>query len=331
VRRSELSADDARRGLPRPVGVGIRRGADSGRPALFALEESCLGPGAGERRRFFFGLGRAAAREALAELGIAPVAIGSGPGGEPLWPTGIVGAISHTGDLAIAIVGRAADYAGLGVDVERLTPGLSARAAKLVCTLSELAWAAADADSNERRTCNAAGNERLARDAAGNERLARDAAGNERPTWDAAENERRTWDAASGERRVWDAARDEPRTWGVASRERPTGNAAGDEPRSGDVAGDECRAWGAAGNERRTMIFSAKEAVFKATYPIERVWLGFSDAELAWDARRCAFEARLLKQPGEFLPVGSILQVHCRLTTTQVLSTTYVPAVADAR
>jgi 4'-phosphopantetheinyl transferase EntD len=321
VRRSELSADDARRGLPRPVGVGIRRGADSGRPALFALEESCLGPGAGERRRFFFGLGRAAARDALAELGIAPVAIGSGPGGEPLWPTGIVGAISHTGDLAIAIVGRAADYAGLGVDVERLTPGLSARAAKLVCTLSELAWAAADADSNERRTCNAAGNERLARDAAGNER----------PTWDAAENERRTWDAASGERRVWDAARDEPRTWGVASRERPTGNAAGDEPRSGDVAGDECRAWGAAGNERRTMIFSAKEAVFKATYPIERVWLGFSDAELAWDARRCAFEARLLKQPGEFLPVGSILQVHCRLTTTQVLSTTYVPAVADAR
>jgi 4'-phosphopantetheinyl transferase EntD len=321
VRRSELSADDARRGLPRPVGVGIRRGADSGRPALFALEESCLGPGAGERRRFFFGLGRAAARDALAEVGIAPVAIGSGPGGEPLWPTGIVGAISHTGDLAIAIVGRAADYAGLGVDVERLTPGLSARAAKLVCTLSELAWAAADADSNERRTCNAAGNERLARDAAGNER----------PTWDAAENERRTWDAASGERRVWDAARDEPRTWGVASRERPTGNAAGDEPRSGDVAGDECRAWGAAGNERRTMIFSAKEAVFKATYPIERVWLGFSDAELAWDARRCAFEARLLKQPGEFLPVGSILQVHCRLTTTQVLSTTYVPAVADAR
>jgi 4'-phosphopantetheinyl transferase EntD len=80
---------------------------------------------------------------------------------------------------------------------------------------------------------------------------------------------------------------------------------------------------GAASAVRRTMVFSAKEAIFKAIYPIERVWLGFGDAELTWDARRCAFSARLLKAAGRGYPAGSVLQVTCSLSASQVLSATY--------
>ena len=58
-------ADFARRGMPFPIGVGIRHRAD-GAPALHALEELSLGPRAVERRRVYFSMGRAAARDALA-------------------------------------------------------------------------------------------------------------------------------------------------------------------------------------------------------------------------------------------------------------------------
>ncbi len=79
--------------MPFPIGVGIRLRTD-GTPALHALEEQSLGPKAIERRRVYFSMGRAAARDALSELGIYGVAIQRGPSGEPLWPAGIVGAIT---------------------------------------------------------------------------------------------------------------------------------------------------------------------------------------------------------------------------------------------
>src|SRR5207249_3754140 len=87
-----------------------------------------------------FALGRAAARDALVDLGLVELGIGRGGGGEPVWPEGIAGAITHSGDLAIAVVGHDTDFAGLGIDVEQQSPGLSARAARLVCTPTESAW-----------------------------------------------------------------------------------------------------------------------------------------------------------------------------------------------
>lgn len=220
-REPMFSAELIRRVLAPPVGIGIRRFSDfvDGLPPLEPGEEEALGPRAIERRRAFFALGRAAAREALAELGVERTPIGRGPGGEPLWPPGFLGAISHAGDLAIALVGPRSAYAGLGVDVEELGRGPSPRAARLICRPSEMEWV--DVES---------------------------------------------------------------------------------------------------GSERLAMLFSAKEAVFKALYPIERVWLGFSDAELTWRPERCAFDARILKRVGEGYPAGFALEVHSLLTATQVLS-----------
>jgi 4'-phosphopantetheinyl transferase EntD len=214
-------AEIARRGMPFPIGLGIRHRAD-GAPPLHPLEEQALGPKAVERRRLYYSLGRAAARDALAELGIYGVAIERGPSGEPLWPAGIVGAITHAGDLAIAIVGLGSNYAGLGIDFEQLSRGLTARAARLVCTPAEMAWVDPEA-----------------------------------------------------------------------------------------------------GTTRLTMLFSAKEAVFKAMFPIEGVWLGFADAELTWHPERCAFEARLLKTASAMHPHGTVLEVRCSVVGTDVLCTTY--------
>jgi 4'-phosphopantetheinyl transferase EntD len=42
------------------------------------------------------------------------------------------------------------------------------------------------------------------------------------------------------------------------------------------------------------LLFSAKESVFKAWYPLARRWLGFDDAELAIDAATGSFTARIL-------------------------------------
>ena len=43
-----------------------------------------------------------------------------------------------------------------------------------------------------------------------------------------------------------------------------------------------------------TLLFSAKESVYKAWFPLARRWLGFTDADIAINAENGTFEARLL-------------------------------------
>jgi 4'-phosphopantetheinyl transferase EntD len=220
-----LTAAHVRRGLPKPVGVGIRYVSDMGGapPPLDPREEGILGPRAVASRRVLFALGRAAARDALRELGITDVGIQRGAGGEPLWPDGFVGAISHAPDVAVAVVGRSSDYVGLGIDVVEPARGPTAQAARLVCRPSEMAWV---------------------------------------------------------------------------------------DPESG--------------TQRLTMLFSAKEAVFKALFPIDQVWLGFADAELTWHPEREAFEARVLKSVGGGFGSGLALAVPCTTGDTWILTTAFL-------
>jgi 4'-phosphopantetheinyl transferase EntD len=73
-----------------------------------------------------FARGRATARFALAQMGWAPVAIPVGGHRQPVWPDGVVGTITHTGDVVAAAVARASDVSCLGIDVESgvaLPPG----------------------------------------------------------------------------------------------------------------------------------------------------------------------------------------------------------------
>ncbi len=73
-------------------------------------------PDAIARRLAEFSAGRHAARLALGELGIPPLAIPQGPDRAPLWPRGIAGTITHSASACLAAVVR--EPAGIGLDLE---------------------------------------------------------------------------------------------------------------------------------------------------------------------------------------------------------------------
>ena len=219
-----LTAEVVLQGFPLPVGVGVRS-VDGPAPSMYAAEEEALGPRAMPERRRLFALGRAAARDALSEIGLQPVAIPRLADGAPAWPSGLVGAISHTRAVAVAVAGLRHDYVGLGIDLEELDRGIREDIARLVCRPAEMDWV-----------------------------------------------------------------------------------------RGGN------------GTKRLLMLFSAKESIFKALYPIERVWLGFSDAELTWDEARGSFLARVLKQFGAGYPEGFQLEVACTVGEDWVLTSAHVCA-----
>ncbi|MCX4746054.1 4'-phosphopantetheinyl transferase superfamily protein [Kitasatospora sp. NBC_01287] len=90
---------------------------DSVKAALLPAEEGCLRHAVDERRREFT-TGRHCARQALAGLGLPGRAIPAGPRGEPLWPAGVVGSITHCRGYRAAAVARSAQVPLLGIDAE---------------------------------------------------------------------------------------------------------------------------------------------------------------------------------------------------------------------
>jgi enterobactin synthetase component D / holo-[acyl-carrier protein] synthase len=162
---------------------------------LFAQERAALGQAVDKRRREFI-TARACARAALARLGLPPVPIASGERGEPCWPAGVVGSITHCAGYRACALARMGEIATVGIDAEPHEPlprGLLA-------------------------------------------------------------------DIARAEERPWltEMMRSDP-----------------------DVHWDR-------------LLFSAKEAVYKAWFPLARRWLGFEDAVVTVDRARGAFHARLL-------------------------------------
>ena len=75
-----------------------------------------------ERRRREFTTARVCARAALARLGIEPAAIVADQRGVPVWPTGIVGSITHCEGYRAAAVARESDVVTIGVDAEPNEP-----------------------------------------------------------------------------------------------------------------------------------------------------------------------------------------------------------------
>ena len=69
-------------------------------------------------RRREHAAGRRCARAAMRRLGVAPVAVPTGPLGEPTWPQGLAGSITHGRRFAAAVVHRTATPVGaLGIDI----------------------------------------------------------------------------------------------------------------------------------------------------------------------------------------------------------------------
>jgi 4'-phosphopantetheinyl transferase EntD len=162
---------------------------------LFPEEERAVGQAVEKRRREFV-TARACARGALAQLGLPSVAIPAGARGEPCWPEGVVGSITHCAGYRACAVARVVDLMTVGIDAEPNEPLPTG-------VLAEIA-------------------------------------------------------SAEERERLRELARREP-----------------------TVHWDR-------------LLFSAKETVYKAWFPIARRWLGFEDATIAVDLARGAFEARLL-------------------------------------
>ena len=80
-------------------------------------EEPLIARSVAKRRNEFITV-RHCARTALAELGVAPVPILKGDKGEPCWPDGIVGSLTHCEGFRGAVVGRVGDVRSLGIDAE---------------------------------------------------------------------------------------------------------------------------------------------------------------------------------------------------------------------
>lgn len=74
-----------------------------------------------EKRQREFIAGRASAREALKQLGVSDFPILHNQR-SPIWPTHIVGSISHTQGFCAAIVSTKDAYLGIGMDVEQSSP-----------------------------------------------------------------------------------------------------------------------------------------------------------------------------------------------------------------
>ncbi len=151
---------------------------------LLPAEEHLVAKAVAKRRR----------EGALAGLGIAETAIPRGPKGQPIWPVGVVGSITHTAGYFAAAVAYAAKARSIGVDAEvhgELPDGV----------LSHIAF---------------------------------------------------------GPERAWLAGRDHGEVW-----------------------------WD-------RLLFSAKESVYKAWFPLTGRWLGFEDAEVTIDPAGHTFEAKIL-------------------------------------
>lgn len=89
--------------------------------ALLPPEQIAVARAVPARRREF-ATGRACARLALERLGFQPVAIPVGEHGEPLWPPGVVGSITHCRGYRACAVAAADAFLALGIDVEPNVP-----------------------------------------------------------------------------------------------------------------------------------------------------------------------------------------------------------------
>jgi 4'-phosphopantetheinyl transferase EntD len=205
------------------------RGAELSEQALaeplFPEEEPAIAR-AVDKRRVEFALGRTCARQALAELGVAPVALPQCDDRSVAWPAEAWGSITHADGICIAIAARRTDHAGLGIDAE-VRERVKRDLWRHIATEREQAWLSTAPDES------------------------------------------------------------------VAAA-------------------------------RATLLFSAKEAFYKAQFCVSRAWVGFHDAELTFDAGG-AFEVRLLVDVGQSFIKGSRFEGRYGMLEQHVLTGLVLP------
>jgi len=136
---------------PDTVTFAVASTEDAVRYQLRPEEDRALSPRAGGKRRLSWIRGRMAARIALEHLGVAERApLLRGDAGEPIWPNGISGSITHCDPWSIAAVTPSSGSVFLGIDLENIDRIQELEIASLVCRPSERAWIHSGNNSRER-------------------------------------------------------------------------------------------------------------------------------------------------------------------------------------
>jgi enterobactin synthetase component D len=90
-----------------------------------------------QKRQREFLAGRWCAEGALQRLGAGSTHVAMAEDRAPIWPDGVVGSITHTGDFAAAAVAWAADIAAVGIDSEEIIDPATARDIADTCMVDE--------------------------------------------------------------------------------------------------------------------------------------------------------------------------------------------------
>jgi len=97
------------------------------------------------KRRAEFAAGRRAARRALASAGRASTAIPMGKDRAPIWPTGMVGSITHDNGLALACAAPVNSITRLGIDLAEASAFPDHLRDRILCSKAEKTVSGQDA------------------------------------------------------------------------------------------------------------------------------------------------------------------------------------------
>ena len=108
---------------------------------LHPAEENYFSQLSSVSRKEHYRSGRICAGEVLSKLGTRGQPVLRDPQTrEPLWPEGIYGAITHSGNWAAAAAGKTSDVLGIGIDLEDLERQVDSRISRHVCIPEEQKW-----------------------------------------------------------------------------------------------------------------------------------------------------------------------------------------------
>ncbi len=124
--------------------------ADQQGRSLHPEERKEISPGACPTKATEFSLGRTAVHCALRDLGKGSFPVLRGGHGEPLWPEGIVGSITHCWPWAVALVIRSRKPLAIGIDLENLEKVKTVDISSVICTGRELDWVHSGFNFHER-------------------------------------------------------------------------------------------------------------------------------------------------------------------------------------
>ena len=126
--------------LPEGFALGVAD-RNSAHPYSLHPQEACfVSPRAAAKRKKEFFMGRAAAHEALRNLGKPVEPVGKGPSGAPIWPESVTGSITHKDDMALAVAAPAELCKAVGVDLETVADHVSLGISRRVCRPEEIPW-----------------------------------------------------------------------------------------------------------------------------------------------------------------------------------------------